>query len=65
MDKPPVEFRIPITEAESLALEDCKDGDTYAKIITAIRAARDGAFPADWWENMIDSGKMYRILSRW
>lgn len=61
----PVEFRIPLTDAEVTMFENCATADVYDRAITTVRKTRDGAFPLDWWENMINNGRMARILARW
>lgn len=55
----------PITDKEISSLEACNSAYDWAKTCDAIKAARDGQYPCDWWEKVKQSGMMDRILSRW
>lgn len=52
-----------LTEAEIAALEACTSEDQWNAQCDAVKAARGGAYPPDWWPVMKLSGRMDRILA--
>ena len=51
-----------ITEEEIASLEACKSDTEWNAACAAIKAARDGAFPPDWWPKVVKSGIMKRVV---
>jgi len=54
-----------ITEEELQRLEDCQSAQDWADACDAVKEARDGQYPDDWWDKVKLSGMMDRILGRW
>ena len=54
-----------ITKEELERLEACQTADEWADACDAVKAARDGNYPEDWWPKVKLSGMMDRILERW
>ena len=55
----------PITPEELKSLEACHDEADWAKACDAIKHARQGLYPDDWWAKVKQSGMMDRIMARW
>ena len=54
-----------ITGEELTLLESCRSEDDWGKACDAIKGARDGEYPEDWWPEVKLSGMMDRIMGRW
>lgn len=54
-----------LTAEEIQAAENCMSGAEWEGFCDAVKAARDGDYPEDWWPEMKLSGRMDRIMSRW
>ena len=54
-----------ITKEELERLEACQTADEWADACDAVKDARDGNYPEDWWPKVKLSGMMDRILERW
>ena len=55
----------PITPEELKSLEACHDDADWSKACDAIKQARQGLYPDDWWAKVKQSGMMDRIMQRW
>ena len=55
----------PITPEELKSLEDCRTPVEWAAACDAIKQAREGLYPDDWWAKVKMSGMMDRIMARW
>jgi hypothetical protein len=53
-----------LTAAELETLEACKTGEEWEAACSAVKKARGGQYPPDWWPEMKLSGRMDRILAR-
>ena len=54
-----------ITKEELERLEACQTADEWADACDAVKDARAGNYPEDWWPKVKLSGMMDRILERW
>jgi len=54
-----------ITNEELKRLEACKTAKAWAAACDAIKDARDGKYPEDWWTKVKLSGMMDRVMARW
>ena len=54
-----------ITKEELSILEACQSAQDWADACDAVKEARDGQYPDDWWDKVKLSGMMDRILARW
>ena len=54
-----------ITPEELKSLEACHDSADWSKACDAIKQARQGLYPDDWWAKVKQSGMMDRIMARW
>lgn len=54
-----------ITEQELQMLEDCQSKQEWSEACIAVKDARDGQYPDDWWDKVKESGMMDRIMARW
>jgi hypothetical protein len=54
-----------ITEDEIAMLEACESSADWSAVCRKIKAARDGAYPPDWWPKVKMSGMMDRIMAKW
>ena len=54
-----------ITHEELQRLEDCQSAQDWADACDAVKEARDGQYPDDWWDEVKLSGMMDRVLGRW
>lgn len=54
-----------ITDEELATLEACQTGEEWNDACDAIKTARNGRYPEDWWQRVKLSGMMDRILQRW
>jgi hypothetical protein len=50
-----------ITEQELKKLEDAQDDMEWNKAVDEIKAARDGAFPPDWYAKVILEDLKFKI----
>jgi len=55
----------PITEAELATLEAAKNDTEWNDACLVIKTARDGAFPSDWYERVMQAGVITRFLARY
>ena len=46
-------------------LEACSSEQDWANACDAVKNARGGQYPSDWWDKVKLSGMMDRILARW
>ncbi len=54
-----------LTEAEFLDLTSTKNEEEWNAACDRVKAARDGAYPPDWWPRMMLSGVMHRHFATW
>lgn len=54
-----------ITEQEIQKLKDTKNEIQWNAVCYEIKAARDGAYPPDWWPKMMMSGLIDQISKSW
>lgn len=54
-----------LTQEELEKLEGCYSREEWTVTCDEIKAARDGAYPPDWWQVVKLSGMMARITARW
>ena len=54
-----------LTQAEIAAFEACQTYQECRDVCDNIKAARSGAYPPDWWDQMKLSGRMDRVYARW
>lgn len=54
----------PITEAELEALRACQSSKQWGAACDAIKEARGGAYPPDWWAKVKLSGLMDEVCGR-
>jgi len=54
-----------ITQEELDRLDSCQSPQDWRDACDAIKEARAGMYPDDWWQKVKQSGMMDRILSRW
>ena len=52
----------PLTDAEVESLKACRNESAWNAACDAIKAARQGSYPSDWWPKMQMSGLMSRII---
>jgi hypothetical protein len=55
----------PITEAELATLESAKTDTEWNNACEVIKAARDGEFPSDWYERVMQAGVLIRFVARY
>lgn len=53
----------PITDAEIKTLKSCKSENEWDRACDALKNARGGAYPSDWWAKVKLSGLMDQVLS--
>ena len=56
-----------ITPEQMQSLEDCQSASDWSKACDAIKAASESGicYPENWWEKVVQSGLMDRVMSRW
>lgn len=54
-----------LTQEELGNLEGCYSEKKWDATCDEIKAARDNAYPPDWWQVVKLSGMMARITARW
>ena len=54
-----------ITQEELQSLEACQSEQDWSDACDAIKNARDGLYPPDWWDKVKLSGMMDRVMERW
>lgn len=54
----------PITEAELATLEAATSDTEWNGACLVIKTAREGAFPSDWYERVMQAGVITRFLKR-
>lgn len=54
-----------ITQAELASLEASKNETEWNRACDAIKKARNGGYPPDWWPKVKLSGMMDRIAAKW
>lgn len=54
----------PITDAELATLEEAKNDTEWNNACQVIKTARDGAFPSDWYQKVMQAGVITRFLAR-
>ena len=54
-----------ITTEELKSLEACQSAQDWSDACDAVKEARGGHYPDDWWDKVKLSGMMDRILGRW
>ncbi len=53
-----------ITDEELAMLRACQSDKDWNAACDAVKAARNGAYPEDWWARVKMSGLMDEVLSR-
>ena len=53
-----------ITKAELDSLEACQNERAWNSAVDAIKHARSGGYPPDWWAKVAMSGMMARVTGR-
>ena len=54
-----------ITAEELKMLNDCQSAGDWTNACDAIKEARGGQYPEDWWDKVKLSGMMDKIMARW
>lgn len=54
-----------ITEQELTSLRNAKSESEWNAACDAIKAARAGRYPTDWWPKVQQSGLMAEVMRRW
>jgi len=54
-----------ITQRELNALANTKSQEEWSKVEEAIKGARDGYYPEDWFEKVINSGLAEKVQANW
>jgi len=54
-----------ITKEELESLEACQTGQDWSDACDAVKEARNGLYPSDWWDKVKLSGMMDRVMARW
>ena len=54
-----------LTQEELSILKACQSAEDWGDACDAIKEARGGMYPDDWWNKVKLSGLMDRILARW
>ena len=54
-----------ITKEELKSLEACQTEQDWSDACVAVKEARNGLYPPDWWDKVKLSGMMDRIMARW
>lgn len=54
-----------LTDAELEMLENCYTAVEWESACEAIKEARGGQYPPNWWPRVKLSGLMDRIMARW
>lgn len=54
-----------LTDAELRALDTSRSGEEWSVAVKAVKAARDGEYPPDWYQRVLASGVAARAERRW
>lgn len=54
-----------LTDAEMTRLKDTKTAQEWDAACDAVKNARGGAYPEDWFAKILMSGVMARVQSNW
>ena len=54
-----------LTQEELSILKACQSAEDWGDACDAIKEARGGMYPDDWWDKVKLTGMMDRILGRW
>ena len=54
-----------LTNNEIAVLKSCQSEDDWTNAVQAIKDARNGYYPEDWFEKIVNSGLQKQIQSRW
>jgi len=54
-----------ITEQEIAMLEGCNSAEDWKRATMAVKEARGGAYPPDWYEKVIAEGLGRRVSQKW
>ena len=54
-----------ITKEELESIEACQTEQDWSDVCVAIKEARNGLYPPDWWDRVKLSGMMDRVMARW
>jgi hypothetical protein len=54
-----------ITEAEITMLESCNNEREWDDACDAVKKARDGQYPSDWWVRVMKSGLATQLATKW
>jgi hypothetical protein len=54
-----------LTQEELSTLKTCQSEQDWGDACDAIKEARGGMYPDDWWDKVKLSGMMDKILARW
>jgi nitroreductase len=58
-------FAVPLTDGEFLALVEAADEKAWNAQCDAIKNARVGQYPRDWYERVLASGLTREVQKRW
>jgi hypothetical protein len=59
------EGNFPVTNKELAVLEACESEEDWNNACEAIKSARGGYYPEDWYDRVVNSGFQEKIQSRW
>lgn len=54
-----------ITEEELERLRSCKNDDDWSAACDAVKKARNGRYPDDWWAKVMQSGLAAQVAKNW
>ena len=54
-----------ITEEELKRLDSCQSAQDWSDASDAVKKARGGQYPPDWWDKVKLTGMMDKIMARW
>lgn len=57
--------QILLTDAEMTRLKNTKTEQEWSDACDAVKAARGGAYPEDWFVKVLASGLMSRVQANW
>ncbi len=53
-----------ITDAELKMIEDCRSEQDWNNACDAVKRARNGQYPSDWWAKVMQSGLARRVMAK-
>lgn len=54
-----------ITEQEIQKLKNAKSAGEWNSVCREIKSKREGAYPEDWYQKVVQSGLMSEVSSSW